>query len=310
MYINTNMGENTMNNSIFNYSSPDDMRKLCVDLNFTPEITDRIITHIKSMDLAQFEPHFSGLFSLETGAESTKEISALCKTDEDPTGDNGFKALTIYLAAAQHTHEIYKSLGIDDDIYLVTIGAFNLFVNEFNKSYGDYGFDRDFWIYRQLSANIFRLGALEFELRTLPEDAHPVGTVLGGSPVLSVHIPSNTIMTRDTLDASYRMARSFFSKHFPDYEYQCVYCSTWLLSPVLKQILKPGSRILEFQSDYEITHVNLDTNATLKWIYRKDYEDYTQLPEETSLMRSIKDIVLKGGKLGYASGFVRDFSNK
>ena len=299
-----------MNISILNYSSPNDMKKLCVDLNFTPEITHRIVTHIKNMDLAQFEPHFSGLFSLATGAESTKEISALCKTDEDPTGDDGFKALAIYLAAAQHTHKIYADLGIDDSIYLATIGAFNLFVNEFKKSFGYYGFDRDFWIYRQLSASLFRLGVLEFEILTLPKDVRPVGTIMGGSPVLSVHIPSNTIMTREALDASYRMAREFFAKHFPNFKYQCVYCSTWLLSPVLKQVLKLGSRILEFQSDYEITYVNLETNATLKWIYKKDYEDYTQLPEETSLMRDIKQIVLNGGKLGYASGYVRDFDNK
>ena len=299
-----------MNISIFNYASPDAMRKLCVDLNFMPEITDKLVTHIKNMDLAQFEPQFSGLFSLVTGAESTKEISTLCKTDEDPTGDHGFKALAIYLAAAQHTREIYFDLGIDDSIHLATIGAFKLFVNEFKKSYGHYGFDRDFWIYRQLSAKLFRLGVLEFEILTLSKDVHPVGTVLGGSPVLSVHIPSNTIMTRDTLDASYRMAREFFSKHFPNYNYQCVYCSTWLLSPVLKQILKPDSRILEFQSDYEITYVNLETNGTLKWIYKRDYDDYTQLPEETSLMRNIKQIVLNGGKLGYASGYVRDFDKK
>ena len=299
-----------MNISINNYSSPDAMRKLCVDLNFTPEITNRLVMHIETMDLAQFEPYFSGLFSLKTGAESTKEISALCKTDEDPTGDNGFKALAIYLAAAQHTHELYAELDIDDSTYLATIGAFKLFVNEHKKSFGYYEFDRDFWIYRQLSANLFRLGALEYEILTLPKEVPPVGSVLGGSPVLSVHIPSNTIMTRETLDASYRMARGFFAKHFPNYKYQCCYCSTWLLSPVLKQVLKPSSRILEFQSDYEITYVNLESNNTLKWIYKRDYEDYTQLPEETSLMRSIKQIVLNGGKLGYASGYVRDFDKK
>jgi hypothetical protein len=299
-----------MNINIFDYSSPDAMRKLCVDLNFTPEITNKLVIHIETLDLAQFEPHFSGLFSLVTGAESTKEISALCRTDEDPTGDNGFKALAVYLAAAQYTHELYADLGIDDSIYFDTIGAFNLFVNEFKKSFGHYGFDRDFWIYRQLSANLFRLGALEYEILTLPKDVHPVGNVSAGSPVLSVHIPSNTIMTRETLDASYRKAREFFAKHFPNYKYHCVYCSTWLLSPVLKQVLKPGSRILEFQSDYEITYVNLETNSTLKWIYKRDYDDYTQLPEQTSLMRSIKQIVLQGGKLGYASGYVKDIDKR
>jgi hypothetical protein len=299
-----------MNISIFNYSSPESMKKLCQSLNFPPEVRDKLVYHIQNMDLAKYEPYFKGLFSLETGAESVKEIPALCKTEEDPTGDTGLKALAVYMAAAQHTHKIYTDLGISDNIYIDSMKAFCQFVKEHMQSFGHYGFDRDFWIYRQLSANLFRLGTLEYELRTLPVDAQPVGNAVGGSPILSVHIPSNAVLTRESLDASYRMAREFFAKHFPDFQYQCVYCSTWLLSPVLKQILKPDSRILEFQSDYEITHVDMESNSGIRWIFKKEYEDYSQLPEDTSLMRSMKQVLLNGGKTGSATGYVKDFGKK
>ncbi len=296
--------------SIFNYSSSLAMKDLCEYLGFQKEVTDRLINHIEKMDLKRFDPYFKGLFSLETGEESTKEISALCKTKEDPSGDNGLKALSIYLAAAQHTYEIYKGLGISRQVYLDSMEAFNLFVNEHMQSYGYYGFDRDHWIYRQLSAKIFRLGELEYELLTLSENSLPIGKALGGSPVLSVHIPSSSLLTRDALDTSYGMAKEFFFKHFPDYNYMCVYCATWLLSPVLKQFLKEGSHILEFQSDYEIVHVNKETNNGLKWIYKKEYDDFTQLPEDTSLMRNIKKHLLAGGKIGAATGYVRDFDKR
>lgn len=299
-----------MNISIFHYSSPDALIQLCMHLDITPEVANRLAFHIGSMDLAPFEPYFRGLFSLDTGKDAATEISALCRTAEDPTGDSGMKVLAVLLAAAQHTQEVYDELGINDVIYFDTIKAFSRFLNEHKTSFGHFGFDRHLWIYRQLSARLFRLGALEFEIYTLPKDASPIGTVPAGSPMLSVHIPSDAVMTREALDASYRMARDFFAEFFPSYPYQCVYCSSWLLSPILKKILKPGSRIIDFQSDYEITHVDLETNGGINWVFKRDYDDYTKLPEETSLMRGMKRILLEGRKTGVASGYVKNFYSR
>ena len=299
-----------MNVSIYPYSSPEAMRRLCTELEYPPEIVDRLAYHIENMDLAPFEPHFGGLFSIETGPAAVKQIPMLCKSEEDPTGDTGLKALAVYMAAAQHTWEIYDGMGIDRKIFIDTIKAFPRFLREHKVSFGRYGFDRDFWIYRQLAANLFRLGELEYEMTTLPKGSEPVGNATAGSPILSVHIPSDAVLTREKLDASYRMAREFFAKYFPDFQYRCVYCSTWMLSPVLKQILKPGSRILEFQSDYEITQVDLESNSGMTWIYKRNYDDYTQLPEDTSLMRGMKKILLEGGKTGSGTGYVRNFFDK
>jgi hypothetical protein len=296
--------------SICNYICPDAMKDLCMHLDLPEEVTERLVYHVKTMDLKPFDPYFKGLFSLETGAEAVKEISALCVTEEDPTGDTGLKALTVYLAAAQHTHEIYEEKGIENAVFYDTIKAFTRFVKEHKVSYGSYGFDRHFWIYRQLSANLFRLGTLEFEIVTLPPDAKPIGSAQGGSPVLSVHIPSNAVLTREALDTSYRMAREFFAKYYPAYRYQCVYCSSWLLSPVLKQLLKPGSGILEFQSDYELTHADMESNSGIGWIFKRRYEDFSQLPEDTSLMRAMKRRLLEGGKTGAGTGYVKDFFKK
>jgi hypothetical protein len=262
------------------------------------------------MDFAPFEGHFEGLFSLETGPEAVKAIPALCRTTEDPGGDYGLKALAVYLAAARYTHERYAEKGISDVVYYDTIKAFSRFVKEHTESNGHYGFDRHFWIYRQLSLNLFRLGELEYEMMSLPKDTSPVGKVAAGDPVLCVHIPSSAMMTRELLDASYRRAKKFFAQFYPEFRYQCVYCSTWLLSPVLKQILKPGSRILEFQADYEITHIDLESNSAILQIFKRNYDDFTQLPEDTSLMRGMKDILLKGGKIGLASGYVREYFDK
>lgn len=296
-----------MNISARDYFSPEALRTLCIRLDIPPGITGRLATHIGAMDPSLFEPYFVQLFSPDTGGGAVKEINLLCGTAGDPSGDTGLRGLAVYLAAAQHTHQIYGAMGIDDDVFFDTIKAFSRFLYEHRVSFGQFGFDRHLWIYRQLAARLFRLGELEFEMYTLPKDTYPVGAARPGDPVLSVHIPSDAVMTRKALDVSYRMAREFFARFFPDYRYKCVYCSSWLLSPVLREILKPDSHILAFQSDYEISWTNMDDNDGIIWIFKRNCEDFTQLPEDTSLMREMKKILVSGGKTGAASGFVKNF---
>ena len=125
-----------------------------------------------------------------------------------------------------------------------------------------------------------------------------------GDPIISVHIPSDAIMTREALDESYRLATGFFSRFFPDFHYKCMHCTSWLLSPVLKDILPLGSRILNFRADYEITFADTEINSGIMWIYKRTYDDWTELPEDTTLMREMKKILLAGGKTGHGEGYV------
>jgi hypothetical protein len=277
---------------------------LCKTLDIPGELTERLTGHFQSFDFDIFKPWIDGLFSLETGGESVKRISELCKTTEDPDGDRGLKALTVYLTAALRTKEMYNGMGIDESIFIDTIKALPRFAYEHMESYGCYGFDRHFWIYRQLAARLFRLGTLEFELYRLPDKTAPAGLLAPGENTLSVHIPSDAVMSREALDNSYRMAAAFMARFFPDFHYRCFYCSTWLLSPKLKEILKPGSRILLFQEDYTLTETDMEVNGGLKWVFKRDYEDFSQLPEDTSLMRGMKNILLAGEKTGSAAGFI------
>ena len=286
------------------------MREICNELDMPEEITERLVYHINTIDPGLYQPYIAGLFSLETGEQAASKILEAVKTEQDPTGDMGLKSMAVYLEAAKHTREIYAQLGIDDTIYINSLKAFSRFVREHKVTFGRYGFNRPYRIFRYLSVRIFRLRSLEFEMRHIPSDVQLIDDVLPGSPVLIVHIPSDAIITRDALDASYSMARSFFAKHFPDYRYQCVYTISWMLSPLLKDVLDPDSRILDFQTDFEITHVDLESNSGMIWIFKRNYEDYSKLQEDTSLMRKMKQILLEGGKIGHATGYIKDFENR
>ena len=280
---------------IVEYANTGMIRSLCVEIEMPPEVTEQIVYHAGHMDLPGLAPFLDKMFSMETAVEAQKALHEYC-------GDahSGLDELAFFLAAALHTREIYAAKGINDGVYVDTMKMFTRFVNEHMASFGKYGFDRGYWVTRIISAVLFRLGELEFEMRVLTEEVPGYG--MPGDPVLSVHIPSNARLTRENLDRTYDMARRFFAEYFGDFKYKYIYTGTWLLSPALKDLLPPGSKILEFQSDYTITAYNEDSNSFMTWVYKRKYDDYNLLPETTTLTRNIKRHLLNGGKIGSAHG--------
>lgn len=216
------------------------------------------------------------------------EINADTSLSDDP---RGVKMLALHLTEALNTRETYKQKGISNDIYVETMKCFSRFVREHKKQFDCYGFDRGWWTWRQLYLQIFRLGALEFEIKNKD-----------GKDMLSVHIPSDAVMTKEALDASYKWATEFFEEYFADYDYEGMYCDTWLLAPPLRDFLPENSKILNFMADYEILSTNPDSDSYKMWVYWKDYPDIASLPEDTSLHRAIKKHLLAGGKIGTALG--------
>lgn len=80
---------------------------------------------------------------------------------------------------------------------------------------GRFIFDRAFWAWRHLACRLFRLGTLEFEYRAAGAD-EPLPSGIGpGTPVLSVHIPSDARLSDDALPGSYGQADEFFALHGP-----------------------------------------------------------------------------------------------
>jgi len=275
------------------------LRELCTDISMPEEAAVYICGPALEADFSSIEQYFDKLFSLKTGSEATRAI------DEWGSENHGLKGLAAYLIAALKSRELCRELKIGDDIFVDTMKAFSRFVREHHASYGCCGYDRGFWTNRQICLNLLRLGCLEFEMLTLHDGDLQKRMGAGAPQVLSVHIPSDAVMTRENLDSSYTMAKEFFPRVFPGFDYKLMYCSTWLLAPALSKMLPPGSKILEFQADYEILEIYEDGTSCMGWVFKKKYDNYSDLPEDTSLMRAIKAHLLSGGKVGEAMGVVR-----
>ncbi len=206
----------------------------------------------------------------------------------------GFGMLLCMLSAADITHEEYKARGIKGSIFADTMKCFTRFVREHMASYGEYGFDRDFWTWRQLSLRLFRIGELEYEKCTADDDE--------SKRSISLHIPSDAVISRENCLGSYEASKKFFAKFYPEYTGVPVVCSSWLLSPELKKLLPENSRILQFQQLFDIKSVNKESQSFLEWVYKRKDIPLESLPEDTTLQRNMKRHLLSGGWIGDACG--------
>lgn len=219
--------------------------------------------------------------------------------DDDP--DGWHMLYWMLFAAGQFTFPEYCRIGIPDGVFDATMACFTRFIGEHRVSYGRYGFDRDFWTYRQLSARLFRLSELEFELA----DGDNVPAVAGTPRVVNMHIPSDARIDPDHCDQSIARSRSFFARFFPDWAGLPYMCESWLLSPALEQLLPPHSHILGFQHRFRILEIHPDAQDWREWVFQRSSAPLEDLPERTSLQRNMKQFLLGGGKVGTGTGRLR-----
>ncbi len=262
---------------------------LCNSINMPEEVTKDIIKMKDNLDYTSLKPASELLLYRPTWQEGLALAKNILGQD-----DKGFKMLTFQLAIGVDTYKRYEERGISEEIFINTFKCFSRFVREHMVSYKTYGFDREWWTPRQLSMEEFRLGELEFEFVNWKEER-----------VVSVHIPSDAILTKEYCLKAYSQANEFFLKYYPELAYRYFICDSWMLSPGLKEVLSPESRILQFQQDYTIEEWNKENQAYKRWVFKNDNLSMEEVPEDTSLQRNIKKFVLDGGLIGSAFGYMK-----
>jgi len=256
-------------------------------------MTVKIAREFEEYDFSAVIPYISKLQDPKTAESAAKIIYGLLD-------GYGLRMLIAELDAALLTwQEIYVKRNISEKIFIDTMKNFSLLAHDFHVVNGIYGFDCAMWLWRHLAGLLFRLDTLEFELYTYKTKETEQLKI--GTKVLSVHIPSNAVLSREELDKSYSHARAFFR----DTEYENVpfFCDSWLLAPKLKEILPESSGILRFQNDFTIIDSSDDDSANLR-VFKRYHMSIDELPEDTSLQRKLKQLLAKGETLGEGTGII------
>ena len=263
------------------------MESLCRRIGMPEEV----ISEVMKIDRdPEFHPDCKKLLTPETWDEGLAELKKALAPDPD-----GFKMLCAQLRCAKAAEAEFRRLGFNSEIYEDTMAAFSRFVKEHLESFGHYGFDREFWMVRQISCMLFRIGQLEYEL-----------TYQNGELVIELHIPSDTDMSLPGLRQSYLEARKLLNEIFPEFRDARIHCHSWLLSPDLGELLPKHSKILKFQRAFSISPAENGESDVILWVFKNRDYALEDLPETTSLQRSMKKFLLAGGVFHDGEGFLSE----
>ena len=263
-----------------------ELGQLCDGIHLQEEIRREVESFYRSPGFDSLVPLMEGLKRMETEEQTREELGR--RLGEDP---KKIGMLTCMLACAADQHKWYQEKGISDRVFFDTMGCFTRFIEECREITGSPAFDREWWTARQISGELFRIGTLEYEMKNN-----------GGRPVISMHIPSDAVLTAGSCDSSVGEARIFFAEHFPEYGDRDYICHSWLLAPELKQLLPENSRILAFQRKFRMIEVNYQEDDYIQWVFKTRGIPTADLPEKTLLQRNMKRYLLEGGKVGEGLG--------
>lgn len=165
------------------------------------------------------------------------------------------------------------------------------------------------WMGYFMRCHLIRLGRLQYEcgLKHFGKYDH----LFDGEPVYAcIHIPpADNGLQPDEVDESVHMAVEQLERYFPQVKgKQIVFCTnTWLLSPQLREMLKPESNIVKFQNRFHIAEYSDGTGAFLGFGFKINAVpgsfDYNTLPEDTHLRREVKARLLRGEPLQAGWGY-------
>lgn len=182
--------------------------------------------------------------------------------------------------------KMYEEKNIDIAVFYQTISDLIFRISDYknrNNKFGLEGFEGK-WLLRIFYMNIFKLGSLQFEISNLKEENIDINSDdLGDcadvldNDVIMVHIMENEDISYESCVKSFGLADEFFSN-----EYKCYACYSWLLYENMKKILKPSSKILQFQSIFEKI-INFDSSDMAKERVYKNYDENNT----TSLQKSM-----------------------
>lgn len=205
-------------------------------------------------------------WELEKALAVTPISDAIAMETYNIDEQDGKRNLLSILFMCEELEKKYAQKGIEERILLDTLSDISIWLDTWSDLKGEMYLSELIWLQRHMKMELFRLGRLQFGFGSCEEDCPQYG-LKKGDPVLEVHIPEGGALTAEDCDASFTEARAFFAKYYPEYDYRCFTCHSWLLDPALKEIMKPDSNIILFQNRFQ--NVKDDpSDAILRYVFR------------------------------------------
>jgi len=234
--------------------------------------------------------------------EEGKRIAEKVKTGELLITDMeaGLLPLAIIAHLTEHALEVNGARGIPREQTIETLRDVNVWLDGYYELTGVRGFCEYCWLRRHFTGDLFTVGRLQFRLE------ENCGLAPSGKTVIETHIPRGGKLTVEDCLESFAMAEEFFDEYFPGHGAEYFYCHSWLLSKDLEKVCGEGSNILNFSRLWNYVDCEPDQSAqAVRHVFGITFvrDDINEFPEDSSLQRKIKTLMLSGDDINIGSGF-------
>ncbi|HEY8457335.1 MAG TPA: acyltransferase domain-containing protein [Actinopolymorphaceae bacterium] len=215
----------------------------------------------------------------------------------------------VFLAAIPTVLRYHEERHIPSDISWATLADLGRQIAIYRRIHAVGGLDVQFWFSLHFRGLIYDLGRLQFNRGTISftdeEIAATNAPFRPGDTALGVHIPESGPMTPQACDESFRRAREFYDRYFPEERYRYAVCSSWLLDPQLAEYLPADSNIVRFQRRFTLVPGGRDGDSDVfQFVFRKINPRIEDLPQRTTLERAIVDHLRSGRHWQVRSGWL------
>lgn len=126
-----------------------------------------------------------------------------------------------------------------------------------------------------------------------------------GDKMINVHIPACAPLDYDDCKNSISMAREFFPKYFPAFDFKGFQCGSWLLDPRLQECLPPTANIPRFQSLFHLYPAIKGNDWQIKErVFGNPELTMDQVPQKTSLQKIVRQRILNGPRFRSGACFL------
>lgn len=271
--------------------------KLITEIGFTQDEKNEIMSFSSDENTREFRD-FAMFHLMKDDCESLN-----AKVCEDTT--YGMAALVAMLCKASLAWSEYEKREISYDIYKDTMSDIKVWAYNYRRVHGKLGLSDLAWVNGSVILFRFKLGRLQYNFTEFTESSsHDISVGLkNGDKMLDVHIQQEGPFSDELCGESLELAKTFYCKYFPEYDFKGFICHSWLLSPGLSQVLPETSNIIKFGKRFTIIENQAqDDCQAIERIFDTKFKDNNA--PLTSLQIKARKLLDEGGHLGNALGVI------
>lgn len=252
-------------------------------LGFSTSYDARFYTHLEKTDIKDLS-----VFSLY-----------------NPYDNSPQKNLLACLYFCEELEKKYMAQGIEEQILIDSLQDLVLWNDTYYKMYSDIGISEFPWLDRTFLMQIFRLGRLQFSMFRSEFDIEELCIKVDDN-VLEVHIPKGESLNYGECLESFKMAKNFFKKYYPDFPAEWCICHSWLLDESILPLLGEKSNIRKFQTLFKPVMRNASDSVirfTFNWNTTR--EKLSECKSSSTFAEKLKQRALAGDEFYEVLGIRR-----